>query len=101
MMSLNRREFLAASPAFTLRAAEPAKTRLGLVQSSHRRLPRPVAPDHPLDAGLVRDMVWKAIEYGAPSAGSLEAKIRPRSWVVIKPNIGGLRPAESYRSGDI
>jgi len=100
-MSVNRREFLgAAAAACCLRAQEPAKTRLGLVRSSHNRLPRPVPPDHPLDADLVRDMVWKAIEYGSPAAGSLEAKIRPGSWVVVKPNIGGLRAAESWRPGD-
>jgi uncharacterized protein (DUF362 family) len=46
-------------------------------------------------------MVWKAIEYGRPRAGSLEAKIRPGSWVVIKPNIVFLRPQGGYRSGDV
>jgi uncharacterized protein (DUF362 family) len=46
-------------------------------------------------------MVWKAIEYGKPRAGSLEAKIRPGSWVVIKPNIVFLRPQGGYTSGDI
>jgi hypothetical protein len=31
-------------------------------------------------------------EYGAPRAGSLEAKIRSGAWVVVKPNIVFLRP---------
>jgi uncharacterized protein (DUF362 family) len=46
-------------------------------------------------------MVWKAIEYGKPAAGSLEAKIKPGSWVVVKPNIVFLRSQGSYRSGDV
>lgn len=100
-MSWNRREFLFTAAGAAIARAEAAKVRLGLVQSSHRRLPHPVSPEHELDAELVRDMVWKAIEHGAPAAGSLEAKIRPGSWVVIKPNIGGLRPASSYLTGDI
>ena len=97
MPHLNRREFLGASAA----AALAAKPRLGLVQSSHRKLPHPASPEDPLDYERVRDMVWKAIEYGRPRAGSLEAKIRPGSWVVIKPNIVSLRPMRGYRTGDI
>ena len=46
-------------------------------------------------------MVWQAIEYGRPRAGSLEAKIKPGSWVVIKPNIVALRPLGFYRTSDI
>jgi len=46
-------------------------------------------------------MVWRAIEYGHPHAGSLEAKIKSGSWVVIKPNIVGLPPRLSYRAGDV
>lgn len=46
-------------------------------------------------------MVWKAIEYGHPHAGSLQAKIKSGSWVVIKPNIVGLPPRPSYRAGDV
>lgn len=42
-------------------------------------------------------MVWQAIEY----AGGLENRIRPGSWVVIKPNIVFLRPQQGYRAGDI
>ena len=45
-------------------------------------------------------MVWKAIEYGRPRAGSLEAKIKPGSWVVIKPNMVGLPPRPTWRTGD-
>jgi len=77
------------------------KPRLGLVQSTHKRLAKPVSPEHPLDYEIVRDMVWKAIEYGQPRAGSLEAKIKPGAWVVIKPNIVYLRSQASYRPGDI
>jgi len=46
-------------------------------------------------------MVWKAIEYGRPQAGSLEAKIKPGSWVVIKPNLVSLPPRPTYRTGDV
>ncbi len=46
-------------------------------------------------------MVWKAIAYGRPAAGSLEAKIPAGSWVVIKPNIVFLKPQPGYRSGDV
>ena len=60
----------------TLRGAlADDKARIGLVQSTHRRLSRPASPEDPLDYDRVRDMVWKAIEYGRPRAGSLEAKI--------------------------
>ncbi|MBK5292260.1 MAG: DUF362 domain-containing protein, partial [Acidobacteriia bacterium] len=45
-------------------------------------------------------MVWKAIEYGRPAAGSLEAKIKPGSWVVIKPNLVFLMSQSGYRTGD-
>jgi uncharacterized protein (DUF362 family) len=100
-MNWNRREFLLATSAAPLLRADPAKIRLGLVQSTHHRLANPVSPEHALDAAIVRDMVWKAIEYGTPRAGSLEAKIKPGSWVVIKPNIVFLRPSQSYTTGDI
>lgn len=101
-MTLNRREFLlTAASAAALPAAARGKTRIGLVQSTHKRLRRPVSPEDPLDYELVRDMVWKAIEYGKPRAGSLEAKIKPGSWVVVKPNIVALRPRTSYTTGDI
>lgn len=69
--------------------------------SGHRRLARPASLEGPLDYEQVRDMVWAAIEHGSPRAGSLEAKIRPGAWVVIKPNIIALRPRRSYRTGDI
>ena len=97
---LNRREFLLATSAAALTGA-PEKSRVGLVSSSHARLQRPVSPEDALDYERVRDMVWQAIEYGKPRAGSLEAKIRPGSWVVVKPNIVFLRPQPSYRSGDV
>lgn len=102
---LSRREFLlssaqsAAALSFAGRsAAVPTeKTRIGLVQSTHRRLIEPVSPEHPLDYARVRAMVWQAIAY----AGGFEQRIRPGSWVVIKPNIVFLRPQPGYRSGDI
>jgi len=104
-MRPNRREFLLTSAqalaATTLAGAAAPKTRVGLVQSSHNRLAKPASPEDPLDYEKVRDMVWRAIEYGKPRAGSLEAKIRPGSWVVIKPNIVFLRPQGGYTSGDI
>ena len=97
---LNRREFLATTSAAVL-AAAPEKSRVGLVSSSHTRLKRPASLEDALDYERVRDMVWQAIEYGKPRAGSLEAKIKPGSWVVIKPNIVFLRPQPSYRVGDV
>ena len=100
---LARREFLLSSAgmaAASLLAAPAGKPRIGLVQSTHGKLGRTVSPEHPLDYALVRDMVWRAIEYGKPAAGSLEAKIRPGSWVVIKPNIVGLASQTFYRPGD-
>jgi len=101
-MKLNRREFLVASGCSVagLAAADARKTRIGLVQSSHNKLARPVSIEDPLDYAKVRDMVWKAIEYGAPRAGSLEAKIRRGSWVVIKPNVCFLPPQSEYTAGD-
>jgi uncharacterized protein (DUF362 family) len=102
-MKLDRREFLLASScaAAGLAWADSPKARVGLVQSSHKKLTRPSSIEDPLDYEKVRDMVWKAIEYGKPRVGSLEAKIRPDSWVVIKPNICFLGSQDSYRSGDI
>ena len=102
---LNRRQFLrnsAQSAAFlSLAGVAPAglgsKSRIGLVQSTHRRLTDPASPEDPLDYSRVRAMVWQAIEY----AGGLENRIRPGSWVVIKPNIVFLRPQQGYRAGDI
>src|ERR1044072_8789016 len=91
MTRFTRRDFVLASAqaaaAVSLKGMAPEKSRVGLVHSSHRRLVKPVSGDHPLDYQIVRDMVWKAIEYGKPAAGSLEAKIKPGSWVVVKPNI--------------
>ena len=105
MQSLNRREFIVAG-AQTLAAARLAgmatgKAQVGLIQSTHRKLSRTVGPDRELDYALVREMVWKAIEYGKPRAGSLEAKIKPGSWVIIKPNIVFLQPQTGYRTGDV
>jgi len=99
MSGWNRREFLIASALAGAPAA--AGPRIGLVRSTHARLPRPASLGDPLDYERVRDMVWQAIEHGAPRAGSLEAKIRPGSWVVVKPNMGLLRPQPGYRTGDI
>jgi uncharacterized protein (DUF362 family) len=104
MKNLNRREFLIASSqvaAVAMAGTAPAKTGVGLVRSDHKALPRPASPEDPLDYTQVRDMVWKAIEYGRPGAGSLEAKVKPGSWVVVKPNIVSLRPRRGYRTGDI
>lgn len=100
MFRVSRRQFLAVA-ACSVPAFAAAKTKVGLVQSTHPKLPRPTAVDDPLDYEMVRDMVWQAIRYGAPDAGSLEAKIKPGSWVVVKPNIVALRPRRSYRTGDI
>jgi uncharacterized protein (DUF362 family) len=99
MTACNRREFLMASALAG--APAPAAPRIGLVRSTHARLPRPASLDDPLDYERVRDMVWQAIAYGAPRAGSLEAKIRSGAWVVVKPNMGLLRPQPGYRAGDI
>jgi uncharacterized protein (DUF362 family) len=102
---LNRREFIAAAAqtlAASLASGATSKTRVGLIQSTHRKLSRTVGPEQELDYPLVREMVWKAIEYGKPRAGSLEAKIKPGSWVLIKPNIVFLKPQLTrYRTGDI
>ncbi len=101
-MKLNRREFLlAAGCALQLTGADAGKTRVGLVPSSHAKLSKPSSLEDPLDYSRVREMVWKAIEYGKPRVGSLEAKIRPGSWVVIKPNIVFLKPQVDYTTGDI
>ncbi len=106
MNKIGRREFILTS-ANALAAASLAASdsqpgpRVGLVRSSHARLRQPSPIEDPLDYARVREMVWKAIEYGRPRAGSLEAKIRPGSWVVVKPNIVFLRPQGGYRSGDI
>lgn len=89
----------AARPSFLSAARE--QTRIGLAPSNYSRLQRPSSLTDPLDYERVRDMVWTAIRLGAPRAGSLEAKIRPGSWVVIKPNIVGLRGREFYTTGDI
>jgi len=102
-MKLNRREFLIASGCAAAGFALPdvPKSRIGFVRSSHAKLARAVSVEGPLDDAVVRDMVWKAIEYGRPASGSLESRIRPGAWVVIKPNIAFLGSQESYRSGDV
>ena len=90
MRTVSRRAFFARSAqglaALSLRGAPAEKARIGLGASSHSKLAQPSSIEDPLDYSRVRDMVWKAIEYGRPRAGSLEAKIKPGSWVVIKPN---------------
>ena len=104
MLRIGRRGFLAVSAGSLLDlkgALALDKPRLGLVQSTHGKLSRPVSPEDPLDYERVRDMVWKAIEYGRPRAGSLEAKIRPGSWVVVKPNLAFLSSQPAYATGDI
>ncbi|HEY2012066.1 MAG TPA: DUF362 domain-containing protein, partial [Bryobacteraceae bacterium] len=105
MSGFTRRDFMLASAqaaaALSLRGMAPEKSRVGLVHSTHRHLVKPVSPEHPLDYQIVRDMVWKAIEYGKPAAGSLGAKIKPGSWVVVKPNIVFLKAQTGYASGDV
>ena len=101
MTCLTRRQLLAGSVAAPLAGLENGKARAALVQSTHKGLAQPLSPEHPLDYARVREMVWKAIEYGRPRAGSLEAKIRPGSWVVVKPNIGQAPGGRYYRSGDV
>lgn len=102
-MTIRRRELLIAPAAglFSHLSAAPASPRIGLVPSTYHGLQRTAAPDHPLDYEIVRDMVWTAIRLGRPRAGSLEAKIKPGAWVVVKPNIVALRPRPAYRIGDI
>ncbi|MBL8222938.1 MAG: DUF362 domain-containing protein, partial [Bryobacterales bacterium] len=80
---------------------DTARTRIGLVPSNYGKLQRPSSLRDPLDYERVRDMVWTAIRLAGAREGSLEQKIRPGSWVVIKPNVVGLRGRESYRTGDI
>ncbi|HYM06367.1 MAG TPA: DUF362 domain-containing protein [Terriglobales bacterium] len=98
---ITRRGFLLASAqtvaALPFAGVTAAKTRIGLVESTHRRLAQPASPEDPLDYDRVRAMVWKAIDY----AGGMADRIRPGSWVVVKPNIVFLRPQQGYRSGDI
>jgi uncharacterized protein (DUF362 family) len=102
---LSRRQFVTAGAQMLavarLAGMAAGKPQVGLVQSGHRKLSRTRGPDQELDYAMVREMVWKAIEYGKPRAGSLEAKIKPGSWVVIKPNIVYLKPQIEYRSGDV
>jgi len=101
---MNRRDFFlssAGASAALLSAAVDAKTKLGLVRSTHSKLARPAPLDDALSYEQVRDMVFTAIDYGAPGAGSLAQKIKPGSWVVIKPNIVYLRPHPGYAQGDI
>jgi uncharacterized protein (DUF362 family) len=105
MLGIGRREFMAATAGSLLdvEGALPqrGKSRIGVVQSTHARLPRPASPEDPLDYERVRDMVWKAIEYGRPRAGSLEGKIGAGAWVVVKPNLVFLSSQPAYCSGDI
>jgi uncharacterized protein (DUF362 family) len=105
---MNRRQFFLSSAGASLlsevgrlAAATEAGTRFGLVRSTHSKLAEPASLEDPLTYRQVRDMVFQAIAYGAPKAGSLEAKIKPGSWVVLKPNIVFLRPHPSYAKGDI
>lgn len=100
---MNRRDFFlsSAGAATLLSAAADAKTKLGLVRSTHSKLAAPAPLDDALSYAQVRDMVFAAIDYGVPNAGSLAQKIKPGSWVVIKPNIVYLRPHPGYAQGDI
>ena len=101
----SRRDFLIGSAAAfaassATSSAAPTKSLVGLVHSTHKKLVKPVEGNHPLDLEIVRDMVWKAIGYGKPKAGSLEKKIKPGSWVVIKANYCYLGTMPGYRPGD-
>lgn len=98
---MNRREFLVSAAAPLALARTDNKSHVGIVQSTHPKLARPTSLEDPLDYERVRAMVWKAIEYGAPRAGSLAAKIKTGSWVVVKPNMVFMRPQPGYRTGDI
>lgn len=103
-MTLNRRAFLrtaALTSAVPVLGADTGKPRIGLIRSDHPGLPRPTSPADPLDYPRVRDMVWRAIEYGRPNARSLEDKIPEGAWVVVKPNIVFLKPQEDYTTGGI
>ena len=103
MGHLSRREFLSVPLLASVSGAlaVPGNPKIGLVQSAHQHLREPISPEHPLDYPKVRDMVWKAIEYGKPRSGSLESKIKPAQWVVLKPNLVFLRPQHRYRQGDV
>jgi uncharacterized protein (DUF362 family) len=92
---------LGSAAAVAAYSMPPEKSRVGVVHSTHKSLAKPVSPEHELDYELVRDMVWKAIGYGKPAAGSLEAKIKPGSWVVLKPNYCYLSTQPGYRTGDV
>jgi len=102
---LNRRSFLKVTgqgaAVLALQGAPSRKPRIGLVASTHGKLVRPSSREDPLDYPRIRDMVWRAIEYGRPASGRLEDKIKPGSWVVLKPNIISLPPRATYRTGDV
>ncbi|MBL8232492.1 MAG: DUF362 domain-containing protein [Bryobacterales bacterium] len=105
---MNRRQFFLSSAGASLMGtvgrlsgAPDTPTRFGLVRSTHSRLVQPASLEDALTYTQVRDMVFQAIEYGAPKAGSLAAKIKPGAWVVLKPNIVFLRPHPAYAKGDV
>ncbi len=102
---LTRRDFaiagLQAMAVVKLAGAAGAKSRVGLVQSTHRRLARTAGAGEELDYELVRQMVWQAIDYGRTANGTLAEKIKPGSWVLIKPNIVYLKSQRPYRTGDV
>ena len=99
---MNRRQFMYTSGmAASLLSGSEEKTKLGLVRSTHAKLRQPAPVYDALSYAQVRDMVFRAIELGAPQAGSLGQKIAAGSWVVIKPNIVFLRPHPAYAQGDI
>ena len=100
----NRRAFLLGTAQIVAAArlhAAAQRTRVGVVPSNHSGLLQASSREDPLDYARVREMVWKAIEYGKPRAGSLEAKIKRGSWVVVKPNIASLRTRAAYHTGDV
>jgi uncharacterized protein (DUF362 family) len=99
---VNRRDFLlTAAGAGCAPAAVGGVSRLALVGAGYAKLSRPASPEDALNYEQVREMVWTAIALAPPKAGSLDAKIKPGSWVVVKPNIVFLRPHPAYAKGDI
>lgn len=99
---MNRRHFLLSSTfAAALPGGDIDSTRLAFLRSNSRHLRRPAPLGDALSYDQVREMVFRAIELAPPRAGSLEAKIQPGAWVVLKPNIVFLRPHPSYAPGDV
>ncbi len=94
MWKANRRDFLRVSgqglAALALQGADRAKTRVGLVSSAYAKLLKPSSLEDPLDYPRVRDMVWRAIDYGRPRAVQLAVMIdRGHRELPIRPDYVG------------